>query len=44
MFFKKAALYIAYGFRKLHTTNDLVKPLPKKRRFRTPSGSQYIEV
>ena len=31
-------------FRKLHTVKDLVSPLSKKIRFRTPFGSEHVKT
>ena len=34
---------IAYVFPKLQTAKELVRPMSKKRRFRTPLGSQDVK-
>ena len=34
---------IAYAFPKLQTTKDLVRPISKKPRFRTPFNSQHVK-
>ena len=36
-------IVIATLFRKLHTAKDLVRPLSKKQRFRTPFDSQHAK-
>ena len=40
---KKKMIFIAIAFPQLHTVKDLVRPLSKKRRFRTPFESQYVK-
>ena len=36
-------IVIANVFRKLQTVKDLVRPLSKKSRFRTPFDSQHVK-
>ena len=40
---KKKMIVIATLFRKLQTVKDLVRPLSKKHRFRTPFDSQHVK-
>ena len=40
---KKNMIFIATLFRKLQTVKDLVRPLSKKHRFRTPFISQHVK-
>ena len=40
---KKKMIVIATLFRKLQTVADLVRPLLKKHRFRTPFHSQHVK-
>ena len=41
--FEKRMIVIATLFRKLQTIRDLVRPLSKKHRFRTPLDSQHVK-
>ena len=41
--FKNVMIVIANVFRKLQTVKDLVRPLSKKSRFRTPFDSQHVK-
>ena len=36
-------IFIAIAFPKLQTVKDSVRPLSKKRRFRTPFESQHVK-
>ena len=36
-------IFIGIVFTKLQTVKDLVRPLSKKRRFRTPFESQHVK-
>ena len=40
---KQKMTLIVYVFPKLQTAKDLVRPMSKKRRFRTPFDSQYVK-
>ena len=42
-FLKKKMIFIAIAFPKLQTVKDLVRPLSKKCRFRTPFESQHVK-
>ena len=42
-YFEKIMIVITYVFRNLQTVKDLVRPLSRKRRFRTPFDSQHVE-
>ena len=41
--FEKKMIIIGTLFRKLQSVKDLVKPLSKKHRFRTPFDSQHVK-
>ena len=41
--YKKKMIVIPTLFRKLQTVKDLVRPLSKKHRFRTPFDSQHVK-
>ena len=41
--FEKKMIIIANAFPKLQTVNILVRPLPKKRRFRTRFDNQHVK-
>ena len=41
--FEKIMIVITYVFRNLQTVKDLVRPLSRKRPFRTPFDSQHVE-
>ena len=41
---KKKMIVIANVFSKLQTVKDLVRPLSKRRRFRTPLDSQHVKA
>ena len=41
--FKKKMTLIAYGFPKLQTAKNLVRPVSRKSRLRTPFDSQYVK-
>ena len=43
-FEKKKMIFIATLFRKLQNVKDLVTPLAKKIRFRTPFDSQHVKA
>ena len=42
--FKKKLIFIAIAFPKLQSVKDLIRPLSKKRRFKTPFQSQHVKV
>ena len=41
--FEKEMILIATSFRKLQSVKDLVRPLSKKHRLRTPFDSQHVK-